>query len=144
MEEPAQYRKEARASLNLLQQQVQWKPGKAAAHLKKRKDIAMKRQDALLKSFCQGVRSPQVSGFEVLELLDLRSVLTRYEGKLTEKERKKLEDADTIFRKNTRLFYQSISQIADLEELFKKGSVSPSHWWYLEKLVQAEQVAAYA
>ena len=105
----------------------------------------MKKQEALLRSFCQGVLSPQVSGFEVLELLDVRSVLARREVELSEKGRKKLEEADTLFLKNARQFYQSISQVADLEEMRKKGAVSPSHWWwYLEKLVQTEQAAVQA
>jgi len=40
-------------------------------------------------------------------------------------------------------FYESASQVANLEKMRRGAAVSPSHWWwYLEKLVQAEQAAA--
>lgn len=102
----------------------------------------MKEQERLLDSFCQGVCHPQVNGFEVLELLDVRSALAQQERKLSERARKKLEEADGLFLKNARQFYENITQVADLEEMRKRAAVSPSHWWwYLEKLVRAEQAA---
>lgn len=102
----------------------------------------MKEYEHLLASFCQGVCHPQVNGFEVLELLDVRSALAQQEGELNEGARKKLEDADDLFLKNARQFYENVARVADLEEMRKRAAVSPSHWWwYLEKLVQAERAA---
>ena len=103
----------------------------------------MKEKEHLLASFCQGVCHSKVSGFEVLELLDIRSALAQQEGELSEEARKELEEADSLFLKNARRFYVSMSQVANLEEMRRRAAVSPSHWWwYLEKLVQAEQAAA--
>lgn len=102
----------------------------------------MKEKERLLASFCRGVRHPKVSGFEVLELLDVRSALARGEGELSEEARKKLEEADGLFLKNARQFYENVAQVADLEEMRRRAAVSPSHWWwYLEKLGRAEQAA---
>ncbi|HKA56816.1 MAG TPA: hypothetical protein VKJ47_24490 [Candidatus Binatia bacterium] len=102
----------------------------------------MKDKEHLLASFCRGVCHPKVSGFEVLELLDIRSALAQQEGELDEKARKKLEEADGLFLKNVRQFYENVARVADLEEMRKRTAVSPSHWWwYLEKLAQAERAA---
>jgi hypothetical protein len=76
-----------------------------------------------------------VSGFEVLELLDVRSALARSEGELTATQRQELEEADGVFLKQAEQFYENVVQVANLEELRRRAAVLPSHWWwYLEKL----------
>ena len=90
----------------------------------------MNEQEHLLTVFCQGVQYPEVSGFEVLELLDVRSALTPWEGKLSDHARKQLEEADAAFLRQAGQFYASIAQVASLEALRKRVSVSPSHWWW--------------
>jgi len=95
----------------------------------------MKEQDRLLASFCSSVRHSQVSGFEVLELLDTRSTLSQQEKRLSEKARKQLEEADSLFLKHAHQFYAAVTQVADLEDMRRRAFVTPSHWWwYLEKL----------
>jgi hypothetical protein len=102
----------------------------------------MNEPERLLTIFCRGVRHPQVSGFEVLELLDVRSTLAGEERELTEAQRKELEEADSAFLKNVEQFYENVIQVANLEEMRKRATVPPSHWWwYLEKLRPAEQAA---
>ena len=102
----------------------------------------MSEQERLLTVFCREVRHPQVSGFEVLELLDVRSMLARREGELTEGQRQELEEADGVFLKYAGQFYENVAQVANLEEMRKRVAVPPSHWWwYLEKLGSAQQVA---
>ena len=102
----------------------------------------MRQQNRLLAKFCQGVRYPTVSGFEVLELLDIRSTLAQREAKLSEEGKKRLEEADSLFLQNAQQFYESVTRVANLEEMRKRASVPPSHWWwYLEKLVRAERAA---
>jgi hypothetical protein len=102
----------------------------------------MKEKERLLAIFCRSVRHPKVSGFEVLELLDVRSALARREGELSEEARKELEEADGLFLKNARQFYENVARVADLEEMRRRAAVSPSHWWwYLEKLVRTERAA---
>ncbi len=102
----------------------------------------MNEQERLLTVFCQGVQHPQVSGFEVLDLLDVRSALTRWEGNLSDQAREQLEEADAVFLKHAGQFYASITQVASLEAMRKQATVPPSHWWwYLDKLVLTERAA---
>ena len=96
----------------------------------------------LLKRFCQSVRHPQMSGFEVLELLDSRSALARREEELSEPQRKTLEEADEVFFRHAAQFHESVTQIANLAEMRKRAAAPPSHWWwYLEKLSLVERAA---
>jgi len=102
-----------------------------------------KERRELLREWTEGVRHPDVSGFELLELMDIRSKLAQadLEGSLTLEERRALEEADGLFLRNAKEFYEQIAQVADLEEMRRKAGVSPSHWWwYLEKLSQMEKV----
>jgi hypothetical protein len=90
----------------------------------------MNEQEHLLTVFCQGVQYPEVSGFEVLELLDVRSALARWEGELSDHARKQLEEADATFLRQAGQFYISIAQVASLEAMRERASVSLSHWWW--------------
>lgn len=100
-------------------------------------------RERLLRDYSIGVRYPEVSGFEVLELLDLRSRITGLEAELTEDEKRMLEEADSVFLNQASRFYKSLSQVANLAEMREQVGVTPSHWWwYLERLVQAEKVAS--
>jgi hypothetical protein len=97
----------------------------------------------LLRHYSEGVGYPDVSGFEILELLDIRSEIARKEKELSPEEREKLETADGVFLKNAAKFFAAIRGIADLAEMRRKANVSPSHWWwYLEKLAYREKVTA--
>jgi len=94
-----------------------------------------KDRERLLTSFCRGVAHPDVSGFEVLELLDIRSALAQQEGELSREAKRKLEKADSLFLAHAQQFYATVTEIADLKEMRKKAAIPPSHWWwYLEKL----------
>lgn len=100
----------------------------------------MKKKKDSLKSFIVGVNYPNVSGFEVLELLDARSAIAEFESGLSEEERAELEKADSLFLSNVDKFYKSISQVADLHEMRKRAGIPPSHWWwYIEKLVKTKK-----
>lgn len=100
----------------------------------------MKKKKDSLKSFIVGVNYPNVSGFEILELLDARSAIAEFESDLTEQERAELEKADSLFLSNVDKFYKSISQVADLHEMRKRAGIPPSHWWwYIEKLVKTKK-----
>jgi hypothetical protein len=103
----------------------------------------MERIESLLEKFALSVQYPDVSGFELLELLDMRSKIAGQEVNLTEEERKKLEEADRYFLRNIRRIYANIAQVTNLVEEREKLGVSPSHWWwYLEELVGVEKVTA--
>jgi len=97
----------------------------------------------LLRHYTEGVCYPEVSGFEILEILDIRSEIARKEKELSLEEKEKLEAADGVFLKNAAKFFAAISGIADLVEMRERANVSPSHWWwYLEKLAYTEKVTA--
>jgi thymidylate kinase len=103
----------------------------------------MERIEGLLEKFALSVQYPDVSGFELLELLDMRSKIAEQEYNLTEEERRKLEEADRCFLRNIRKIYTNIAQVANLVEVREKLGVSPSHWWwYLEELVGLEKAPA--
>jgi len=89
------------------------------------------------------VEYPDVSGFEVLELLDTRSKLAEIEDDLTEKERRSLERADEILLDNLECFYNQIKEIGNLAEIRKQSNILPSHWWwYLDKFVDKISIPA--
>jgi hypothetical protein len=103
----------------------------------------MEQIEGLLGKFTLGVQYPDVSGFELLELLDIRSKIAEQESNLSEEEKRSLEAADRCFLKNVGQIHAGITQVADLMEVRKNTEASPSHWWwYLEELVGVEKVAA--
>lgn len=102
----------------------------------------MEERKRLLRDYSVGVCHPGVSGFEILELLDLRSRIAGLEAELTEDEERRLGEADSLFLKDANRFYESLSQVADLARMREQVGVSPSHWWwYLEKLILVEKVS---
>ncbi len=103
----------------------------------------MKTTKQLVADFHRGVCYPEVSGFEILELLDLRSVLARQEDTLSEEEKQVLEEADSLFLEAAARLYASVVCVADLEAIRKQATVPPSHWWWrLEKLARVERIAS--
>lgn len=97
----------------------------------------------LLRNYQISVRHPNVSGFEILELLDLRSNLAEIEDDLTEKDRQILEQADEIMLDNLEYFYDQIKEIGNLAEMRAKSNILPSHWWwYLDKFANRISVPA--
>jgi hypothetical protein len=81
----------------------------------------------LLEHYIQGVRFPEVSGFEVLELLDVRSNLAAREGELSATERAQLESADTAFRRQASSFYESVAELGEMEDLRRHAGAPCSH-----------------
>lgn len=101
----------------------------------------MSKLEELLKHYTAEVHHPEVSGFEILELLDIRSEIAEKEKELSPEERRGLEVADGTFLKNAARFLATISEIADLAEMRERAGIPPSHWWWhLEKLLQVDKV----
>ncbi len=95
----------------------------------------MTRHAALLEAYTKSVCFPDVSGFEILELLRLRTRLAEVEPELTPTERSTLETADVTFLHNAPTFYRHLSEVVALEIVRKEADVLPSHWWwYLDSL----------
>ncbi len=97
----------------------------------------------LLAHYLKAVRFPGASGFEVLELLDIRSQIARREVELDRAQRDHLEEADSVFLRNAPSLYESVATLGDLRELRRRAAAPCSHWWwYLEKLTLREPVKA--
>lgn len=93
----------------------------------------------LLEHYDKGVRFPRASGFEVSELLDVRSQIAASERELDLAQRPQLEEADSVFLRNAPSFYESVATLGDLRDLRHRAAASCSDWWwYLEKLVLRE------
>lgn len=90
----------------------------------------MKSIGALIEQYARGVSETRVSGFEVLELLDIRSRIAELEKEASATERQRIEIADRQFFQNASTFAQSIQKIADLNEMRARANVPPSHWWW--------------
>jgi len=97
----------------------------------------------LLLSYERAVRFPEVSGFEVLDLLDVRSRLADRERELGTGLQARLEEADSVFLRHAMQYFASVAEVGDLRDLRRRSSVPCSHWWwYLDKLIQREAVGA--
>ncbi len=97
----------------------------------------MSEHGSVIETYARSVCFPDVSGFEVLELLRLRSRLAEIEQELTSGERAALEAADATFLHNAAALHRQVSEVATLETLRKEAGVRPSHWWwYLDSLTR--------
>ena len=102
----------------------------------------MSRAQELFKSYSVGLRHSDVSGFELLDLLEARSVLASIEGELQEEECRQLEEADSLFIEQVEQLYRQISTVASLAETRRNAKIPPSHWWwYLDRLVEYRKEA---
>lgn len=102
----------------------------------------MSRTQELLSRYIVGLEYPEVSGFELLDLLETRSALAQVEGDLQEADRHRLEKADALFLDLAETLYRHISTVADLAGAREQSKVPPSHWWwYLDRLSELRKVA---
>ncbi len=98
----------------------------------------MKKQDneKLMLSYESGVRHPEASGMEHLNLFQMRSHLAAITTELSEPQRARLERADTELLRQANKFLDSIEKIADLESWRRHDRIPPSQWWwYLDVVV---------
>jgi hypothetical protein len=99
----------------------------------------------LLADYAVGVGFSQVSGFEILELLDVRSRLVLAESQLSRGEQDQLEKADEIFLAHAGEFYAQVAKVANLKDMRRRAAIPISHWWWhLEKLSRYEKAVATA
>lgn len=104
----------------------------------------MERIGKLIDYLWEALQHPDVSGFELLEYLDVRSRLALQEPLLNESERKRVEEIDRQFLRNAPSFLQRILEVCDLAEMRQKTRALPSHWWwYLDEITQ-DATKAYA
>lgn len=105
--------------------------------------FAMSNYKKWLKNYTVSVKFPNVSGFEILEMLESRSRLALIENQMSPNERKDLESGDATFLNQVHVFYANLTKIVDLKELRRKRNILPSHWWwYLDKLSERKEPLA--
>ena len=102
------------------------------------------RSHELIEYLSEGINSPDVSGFELLELLDIRSRIASRELLLTEAvDKVLLEDLDRKFMGMADFLLSRISEVADLSEVRRQSHSLPSHWWwYLDEIARGKQEIA--
>ena len=96
----------------------------------------------LMAYLTEALKHPDVSGFELLEMLDIRSQLSAREPILSDDDKRELETLDRQLLASARFWVRRISEIGDLSQMRKKAHVLPSHWWwYLDEIVSRKQEA---
>jgi len=91
----------------------------------------------------ESIEHPNVSGFEALELLDVRSRLASREPLLGEADKARLEDLDRRLLQMAEFLLELISEVAGLSEMRRRSHTLPSHWWwYLDEITSAKRKAA--
>ena len=99
-----------------------------------------KRSHELIEYLSKGIDSPDVSGFELIELLDIRSLIASREPLLTEADRSLLENLDRRMMRMADFLYARISEVVDVSDSRRRSHCLPSHWWwYLDEMVQRKQ-----
>ena len=99
----------------------------------------------LLEQYVEDVCHPEVSGFELLDLLSTRSALAEGEASLSSAQRRRLEEADARLLAAAPLVLARLIEIAPLPELRRQTNASPSHWWwYLDLLQQTARALSSA
>lgn len=102
-----------------------------------------KRSRQLIDYISKAIVHVDVSGFEVLELLDVRSRLASREPLLDEPSRARLEDLDRQLLQMSNIWLERIAEVGGLAEMRRRAHVLPSHWWwYLDEISSAKHKAA--
>jgi hypothetical protein len=101
-------------------------------------------KEQLLQIYQIAVKYPESSGFEHLEMLQIRDELALIENELNEREKEELALADQLLIKNSQLFYHELSIIIDLRQKRESEQISSaSWWWYLDVLANLPQLFSY-
>jgi hypothetical protein len=86
--------------------------------------------EQLLTDYAGGVRHPEVSGMEHLNLLMIRDRLAALEPQLTQVQRRQLSRFDRMLVAQSHEFLQAIRQIADLAAWREQQQAMPDRWWW--------------
>ncbi len=90
----------------------------------------------------QALQHSDVSGFELLEFLDIRSRLAIQEPLFSQDDRRRLEDIDRQLLQMAPSWLARIMEVADLAEMRQRSRALPSHWWwYLDQINLSMQSA---
>lgn len=96
----------------------------------------------LIDYLVEAINHPDVSGFELIEVLDIRSRLAAREPILSDDDKARLEALDRQLLRSADVWVRHISEVADLAQMRKKANVLPSHWWwYIDEITTRKQEA---
>jgi hypothetical protein len=99
-----------------------------------------KKSRELIEYLSKSIDSPDVSGFELLELLDIRSLIASREPLLNEADTSLLEELDRKLIGMADFLYSRISEVADVSAARRRSHCLPSHWWwYLDEIALRKQ-----
>jgi hypothetical protein len=102
-----------------------------------------KKSQELIRYLSESMDHPEVSGFELLEVLDIRSRLATREPLLSLDDRALLEKLDKRILQMADVLLDRISEVADLCEMRHRSHILPSHWWwYLDEISLSKGKAA--
>ncbi len=102
-----------------------------------------KRSEEMMEYLSEGMDHLDVSGFELLELLDLRSKLASREPLLNDKGKSRLEKLDQRLMNMADFCLERISEVSDLTDMRQRGHILPSHWWwYLDEITKGKKKIA--
>jgi len=91
----------------------------------------------------EAIEHLDVSGFEAIEILDVRSRLASREPLLDEPDRARLEGLDRQLLQMADSLIGLISEVANLEEMRRRAHILPSHWWwYLDGIISGKRKVA--
>jgi len=95
----------------------------------------------LLNHYLVDVEYPDVSGAELLEVLQIRDKLAQIETTLSRSEREKLTQADCRFIQQASIFHESLSPFINFQQRRQSQQISSQYWWwYLDVLSQLPPV----
>ena len=90
----------------------------------------------------ESIQHLDTSGFELLEILDVRSQLASREPLLSDDDKMMLEQLDLELLQSANDVSMRISEVANLAEMRKRAHVLPSHWWwYLDQMQKGQRKA---
>jgi hypothetical protein len=93
-----------------------------------------------LQHYIVDVESPDVSGAEHLEMLQIRDKLFDVEGTLSAGEKEALIAADRRLIEQANQFYGEFAQFIDFEQRRRTQQIPVERWWwYLDVLAQLPQ-----
>jgi len=84
----------------------------------------------LLQRYVIAVESPEVSGFEHLDMLMVRDKLAEQNEQFTVRERALLVAADRRLFEQASVFDAALSQVTSLAYERSQRNPPPSHWWW--------------
>lgn len=98
--------------------------------------------NALLKQYLVDVEFPEVSGAELLEMLQVRDRLAEIEPALDPDEREALHAADSRLLAQASAVSRELSRFIDLQAHRQRHEVPPSRWWWFLDVVSELPIGA--